>query len=116
MAMESLGGNLPAGRPAAVFAGGKTHVFAIGAGGVMNHWTIEVTDQYILEKSCKEIKWSELKPQLASGSVFADPDQYVMVAIDPVESGGRTYLSCSAQGGRAWFGGRLLGKPVQQKP
>jgi hypothetical protein len=39
MAMEILGGNLPAGRPAAVFAGGRTHVFAIGAGGMMNHWT-----------------------------------------------------------------------------
>src|SRR5262245_49087832 len=39
MAMESLGGNMPAGRPVAVFAGGKTHVFAIGAGSVMNHWT-----------------------------------------------------------------------------
>jgi hypothetical protein len=38
MAMENLGGNLPAGRPAAVFAGGKTHVFAVGAGGVLNHW------------------------------------------------------------------------------
>lgn len=39
MAMEILGGNLPAGRPVAVFAGGKTHVFAIGTGGRMNHWT-----------------------------------------------------------------------------
>lgn len=38
MAMESLGGNLTAGRPAAVFARGNTHVFAIGSGGVMNHW------------------------------------------------------------------------------
>jgi peptide/nickel transport system substrate-binding protein len=38
LAMEVLGGGtLPAGRPAAVFAGGRTHVFAIGAGGVMNH-------------------------------------------------------------------------------
>jgi len=36
--MESLGGSMPAGRPVAVFAGGKTHVFAI-AGGAMNHWT-----------------------------------------------------------------------------
>lgn len=39
MAMEVLGGNLPAGRPVAVFAGGRTHVFAIGYGGMMNHWT-----------------------------------------------------------------------------
>src|SRR5262245_30643753 len=39
MAMESLGGNMPAGRPVAVFAGGKTHVFAIGAGGGMNPGT-----------------------------------------------------------------------------
>jgi hypothetical protein len=38
MGLESLGGNMPAGRPAAVFAGRMTHVFAIGAGGVMNHW------------------------------------------------------------------------------
>ena len=39
MSMESLGGRMPAGRPAAVFAGGKTHVFAIAAGGGMNHWS-----------------------------------------------------------------------------
>jgi hypothetical protein len=39
MAMETLGGNLPAGRPATVFAGGRTHAFAIGAGGMMYHWT-----------------------------------------------------------------------------
>jgi hypothetical protein len=39
MSMESLGGRMPVGRPAAVFAGGKTHVFAIAAGGGMNHWS-----------------------------------------------------------------------------
>lgn len=38
MAMETLGGNLPTGRPVVVFAAGTTHVFAIGAGGMMNHW------------------------------------------------------------------------------
>ncbi len=37
--MESLGGRMPVGRPAAVFEGGKTHVFAIAAGGGMNHWS-----------------------------------------------------------------------------
>jgi len=37
--MDSLGGRMPAGRPAAVFAGGKTHVFAIAAGGAMNYWS-----------------------------------------------------------------------------
>ncbi len=39
MAMEALGGNLPPGRAAAVSAAGKTHVFAIAAGGAMSHWT-----------------------------------------------------------------------------
>jgi len=38
MSMESLGGSLPAGQPIAVAAGNRAHVFAIGAGGVMNHW------------------------------------------------------------------------------
>ena len=38
MSMESLGGNLPAGRASAVFAGGRTHVFAIAAGGAISHW------------------------------------------------------------------------------
>jgi hypothetical protein len=39
MAMETLGGNLPPGRAAAVFAAGRTHIFAIAAGGTMSHWT-----------------------------------------------------------------------------
>ena len=39
VATETLGGNLVPGRPAALFAGGKTHVFAIGAGGTMNEWS-----------------------------------------------------------------------------
>jgi hypothetical protein len=33
MAMEASGGNLPPGRAVAVLAAGKTHVFAIAAGG-----------------------------------------------------------------------------------
>ena len=39
MSMDSLGGNMPAGQPIAVTSGNRTHVFAIDAGGVMNHWT-----------------------------------------------------------------------------
>src|SRR5262245_27982470 len=39
MPMESLGGSMPPGRPVAAFAGGKTHVFAIAAGGAMNRWS-----------------------------------------------------------------------------
>ena len=40
MSMEILGtASLPAGRPAAVFAAGTTHVFAIGAGGMMYRWS-----------------------------------------------------------------------------
>jgi hypothetical protein len=39
MNMESLGGSMPAGQPIALAAGNRTHVFAIAAGGVMNHWT-----------------------------------------------------------------------------
>jgi hypothetical protein len=37
--MESLGGSMPAGQPVAVASGNRTHVFAIAAGGTMNHWT-----------------------------------------------------------------------------
>ncbi len=39
MAMESLGGNMPAGQPAVVSMGNVTHVFAIASNGAMNHWT-----------------------------------------------------------------------------
>ena len=39
MAMESLGGDMPAGQPVAVSSGSRTHVFAIAKGGPMNHWT-----------------------------------------------------------------------------
>jgi FAD/FMN-containing dehydrogenase len=38
MAMESLGGNMPAGQPAVVSMGNVTHVFAIATNGAMNHW------------------------------------------------------------------------------
>ena len=38
MGMESLGGNMPAGQPVAVSSGNRSHVFAIAAGGGMNHW------------------------------------------------------------------------------
>ncbi len=39
MSMESLGGSMPAGRPAVVFANGTTHVFAINSAGVILHWS-----------------------------------------------------------------------------
>src|ERR1051326_5330492 len=39
MSMDSLGGNMPAGQPIAVASNNRAHVFAIGAGGMMNHWT-----------------------------------------------------------------------------
>ena len=38
MAMESFGGDLPAGQPVTVSSGNRTHVFAIAKGGSMNHW------------------------------------------------------------------------------
>lgn len=38
MAMESLGGSMPAGQPVAVSSGERSHAFAIAAGGAMNHW------------------------------------------------------------------------------
>lgn len=38
MAMESLGGSMPPGQPVAVSSGNRSHVFAIAAGGGMNHW------------------------------------------------------------------------------
>jgi hypothetical protein len=67
---------------------------SMGSMGVITSVVLEATDQYFLEKSCRELKWSQLKPQLASGSLFADPDHYVMVAIDPAETGDRTcYLT-----------------------
>ena len=31
--------------------------------------------------------WSELRPKLADGSIFADPNHYVMVAIHPAKTG-----------------------------
>src|SRR5258707_3047041 len=39
MSMESLGGSMPAGRPAVVFSNGMTHVFAIAKSGVVSHWS-----------------------------------------------------------------------------
>ena len=36
--MESLGGTMKPGRPVAVSSGTRTHVFAVAAGGFMNHW------------------------------------------------------------------------------
>lgn len=47
MSMESLGGSMPPGGPVTAFAGGQHHVFAVGAGGVMNHW-----------KSANGLDWS----------------------------------------------------------
>ena len=38
MPMELLGGSMPAGQPVCVSTGRRSHVFAIAAGGVMNHW------------------------------------------------------------------------------
>jgi FAD/FMN-containing dehydrogenase len=38
MAMESLGGRMPAGQPVAVSSGGRAHAFAVAVGGVMNRW------------------------------------------------------------------------------
>jgi hypothetical protein len=63
---------------------------SVGSMGIITAFVIEATDQYYLEKSCQEVRWSALRPQLASGSLFADPDHYVMVAVDPVEMGDRT--------------------------
>jgi hypothetical protein len=63
---------------------------SVGSMGIITAFVLEVTDQYYLEKSCREIRWSALEPQLVSGSLFADPDHYVNVAIDPVERGDRT--------------------------
>lgn len=39
MRMESFGGSMTPGRPAAVASGDRVHVFAIAGGGAMNHWT-----------------------------------------------------------------------------
>jgi len=63
---------------------------SMGSMGIITSVVFEVTDQYKLKKSCTETKWSQLKPQLLSNSIFADPDYYVMVAIDPAEKGDRT--------------------------
>ena len=39
MAMESFGGNLPAGQPVAVTTTAGLHVFAVAAGGAVSHWS-----------------------------------------------------------------------------
>jgi len=63
---------------------------SMGSMGIITSVLLEATDQYFREKTCQELKWSAVKPQLTSGSLFADPDHYVMIAIDPVEPGDRT--------------------------
>jgi hypothetical protein len=40
MTMDSLGGSLPAARPAVVGVNGKTHVFAIGFDKQLHHWQL----------------------------------------------------------------------------
>lgn len=67
--METLGGMMPAGRPAAVFAGGRTHVFAIAAGGNMNHWT-----------SANGLDWVGPEP-LLRGPTNAEPSYPCAIAI-----------------------------------
>jgi hypothetical protein len=56
---------------------------SVGSMGIITGFVLEATDQYFLEKSCQELKWKVLRPQIATGSLFADPDHYVMVAVDP---------------------------------
>ena len=60
---------------------------SVGSMGVITSVVLEVTDQHTLEKSSARTTWTELRPQLASGRAFAEPDRYVMVALDPGEMG-----------------------------
>jgi len=63
---------------------------SVGSLGIVTGYVLEATDQYYREKTCEELRWSALKPQLVSGALFAEPHHYVMIAIDPVETGDRT--------------------------
>lgn len=67
MSMEPLGGNLPAGGPVAVYAGGRTHVFAIDAGGNMMHWN-----------SADGITWAGPAPLPFGGLPVSYPTAYAL--------------------------------------
>ena len=60
---------------------------SVGSMGVITSVVLEVTDQHTLEKSSTRTTWADLRPQLASGRALAEPDRYVMVALDPGEMG-----------------------------
>lgn len=73
---------------------------SMGAMGIITSVVLEVTDQYFLRKSCEETTWAALRPRLERGDLFADPNQYVMVAIDPaqVQTANRTVCKLSQRG------------------
>jgi hypothetical protein len=60
---------------------------SMGSMGIITSVVLEVTDQHFLEKTITQMPWSQLKPQLADGSIFKAPDRYVMIAIDPCQMG-----------------------------
>jgi hypothetical protein len=62
---------------------------AMGSLGVITSVVLEATEQYFLEKTCSETTWQGLRPQLQQGTLFADPDHYTMIAIDPAATGDR---------------------------
>jgi hypothetical protein len=76
---------------------------SMGSIGIITSIVLEVTDQYVLDKTCVTRTWSELRPQLADGSLFDPAKPYVMVAIDPAETtalGDRTcYVTEHARSG-----------------
>ena len=63
---------------------------SMGSMGVITSLVYEATDQYKLEKTCEEMRWSVLKQRLLDGTDFVGEHHSVMVAIDPVELGDRT--------------------------
>ncbi len=66
---------------------------SVGSMGIITAVVLEVTDQYFLQRTLTAMPWSELRPRLADGSVFTDPDHYVMVALHPAQTGDRmSYL------------------------
>jgi hypothetical protein len=104
MSMEPLGGNLPAGGPVAVFANGRTHVFAIDAGGNMLHWN-----------SANGITWTGPAPLPFGGLPVSHPAALALSngRVHVMASGDYTLITQPLQGNwrrcgncqSLWFGG-----------
>src|SRR5690349_6371856 len=94
MALESLGGNLPAGQPVSATAITGSHVFAVAAGGSISHW------------SSTGAGWSAPSPLPGGNIVPAYPCALALadgsVHFFGVANGGPLMHWGSANGGVTW--------------